>query len=137
LNCGQDTAGSCYGGDDGGAYQFVHDNGIPDITCQMYNPYYSTHTAFWFDFNAFGPNRYQADDFDCNSMNTCKDCSSGSCVAVKSYNKMSVGEMDNVDGDDDIMKEIMTRGPVRFGSTIPIFSLYFTNAWSRQLRHRR
>jgi hypothetical protein len=28
-------AGSCYGGDDGGAYQFVHDNGIPDMTCQM------------------------------------------------------------------------------------------------------
>ena len=91
LNCGQDVAGSCYGGDDGGAYQFVHDNGIPDMTCQM----------------------YQADDFDCNQINTCRDCSGGSCVAVKSYNTMSVGEMDSVEGDDSIMKEIMTRGPVR------------------------
>ena len=93
LNCGQDTAGSCYGGDDGGAYQFVHDNGIPDMTCQM----------------------YQADDLDCNAVNTCKDCSSGSCVAVKNFKVMSVGEMDSVEGDSDIMKEIMTRGPVRCG----------------------
>ncbi len=81
----------------------MHDNGIPDMTCQM----------------------YQADDFDCSRVNTCKDCSSGSCVAVKSYNVMSVGEMDNVDGDDDIMKEIMTRGPVRYSHATPRFLNYF------------
>jgi hypothetical protein len=56
---------------------------------------------------------YQAGDFDCNQINTCRDCSGGSCVAVKSYSKMSVEQMDSVDGDDSIMKEIMTRGPVR------------------------
>ena len=68
---------------------------------------------------------YQADDFDCNKENTCKDCSSGSCVAVKSYNTMTVGEMDNVDGDDDIMKEIMTRGPVRCSFAAPFGSIGF------------
>jgi hypothetical protein len=56
---------------------------------------------------------YQADDLDCNAANTCKDCSGGSCVAVKNFKVMSVGEMDSVEGDSDIMKEIMTRGPVR------------------------
>lgn len=68
---------------------------------------------------------YEADDFDCNRVNTCKDCSSGSCVAVKNYNVMSVGEMDNVDGDNDIMKEIMTRGPVRYSHTTPRFLNHF------------
>ena len=37
---------------------------------------------------------YQADDLDCNAANTCKDCSGGSCVAVKNFKVMSVGEMD-------------------------------------------
>jgi hypothetical protein len=32
---------------------------------------------------------------------------------LKGTKVMSVGEMDNVEGDDSIMKEIMSRGPVR------------------------
>ena len=37
LNCGQDIAGTCDGGDPGGAYQYVQDaGGIPDDTCQLY-----------------------------------------------------------------------------------------------------
>lgn len=36
LNCGTNVAGSCHGGMDTGAYQYVQDNGIPDDTCQLY-----------------------------------------------------------------------------------------------------
>ena len=36
LNCGTHEAGSCGGGDDAGVYQYMHDTGIPDATCQWY-----------------------------------------------------------------------------------------------------
>ena len=45
LNCGTHVAGSCGGGEDSGVYQYMHDTGIPDATCQ------------W----------YQAQDFPCNA----------------------------------------------------------------------
>ena len=35
LNCGPNVAGSCGGGSGSGAYQFVYENGIPELTCQQ------------------------------------------------------------------------------------------------------
>jgi hypothetical protein len=35
LNCGTNVAGSCGGGSGSGAYQFVYENGIPELTCQQ------------------------------------------------------------------------------------------------------
>jgi cathepsin X len=34
LNCGTNVAGSCGGGSGSGAYQFVYENGIPEL-CQL------------------------------------------------------------------------------------------------------
>lgn len=36
LNCAQNTAGTCDGGDDVGVYEYFEKNGIPDLTCQQY-----------------------------------------------------------------------------------------------------
>jgi hypothetical protein len=64
LNCGQDVAGSCYGGSATGAFQFVQENGVPQDTCLQ----------------------YQADDFDCTPINTCRNCKGppgqGTCWSV-------------------------------------------------------
>jgi cathepsin X len=69
LNCGTHVAGSCNGGDDSGAYQYMHDSGIPDATCQ------------W----------YQARDFPCNAsgITTCMTCPPGQpCEALHDYTQV-------------------------------------------------
>ena len=35
LNCAQDSAGTCDGGDDVGVYQYFKKNGIPDFSCMQ------------------------------------------------------------------------------------------------------
>jgi len=91
INCG--TAGSCNGGDSNAANAWVYKNGIPDVTCQQ----------------------YQAKNMACNEMNTCMNCDHDEtvgCYPVKQYPSIRVSEYGSVRGDEDIMSEIMTRGPV-------------------------
>jgi cathepsin X len=92
INCG--TAGSCNGGDSAAAFAWVHKNGVPDVTCQQ----------------------YQAKNMECSAINTCMNCSpNGSgCVAVPagSYPTITVSEYGPVKGDENIMSEILQRGPV-------------------------
>merc|ERR1719181_2097075 len=91
INCG--SAGSCNGGDSAAAFAWVYKNGIPDVTCQQ----------------------YQAKNMECSEINTCMNCSpSGGCVSVPKgeYPAITISEYGGVHGDENIMAEIMERGPV-------------------------
>lgn len=90
INCG--SAGSCQGGDSNAANAWIFKNGgIPDVTCQA----------------------YEAINKECSAINTCMTCSSsGGCSAITKYDKIKIGQFGHVEGDADIMAEILHRGPV-------------------------
>jgi len=94
LNCG--NAGSCGGGDSYLAMRWIHENTIPDYTCQQYT----------------------ATDGTCDSpMDTCMTCdpdASIGCYAIDKghYPVFTLGEYGRVFGEEAIQREIMERGPV-------------------------
>jgi cathepsin X len=94
LNCG--TAGSCGGGSIHAAFRWVHENTIPDTTCQQYT----------------------ATDGTCDrNMDTCMNCDpdpSKGCYAIDHYPVTAIkhGDFGRVFGDEAIMEEILARGPV-------------------------
>jgi len=97
LNCGTDVAGSCYGGSATGAFNFVKTHGIPPDTCCP----------------------YEADDFECTPINTCRNCKGppgqSTCWAQQNYTRFFIEQYGNVNGVNQIMAEIATRGPVAAG----------------------
>lgn len=94
LNCAQDIAGSCDGGDDAGVYQYFAQSGIPDQTCMA----------------------YQAVDDACSPVNTCRNCNpNGKCVAVTNYTSWWADQYGPVAGVNDMSAEIFARGPISCG----------------------
>jgi hypothetical protein len=84
LNCAQDIAGTCDGGDDIGVYQYFQQTGIPDTTCQA----------------------YEAVDNKCDPLNTCRTCSpDGTCAAITNYTKWYASEYGQVAGASDMAAE--------------------------------
>jgi cathepsin X len=106
LNCGQNVGGTCDGGSPTGAFQFVQEKGVPEDTCLQ----------------------YQAQDFQCTSMNTCRNCKgppgSGSCWAQQNYTRYYVDEYDTVTGVSNIMAEVAARGPVAAGIDATVLETY-------------
>lgn len=91
INCG--SAGSCNGGDSNAANAWVYKNGgIPDVTCQQ----------------------YEASNNICIPENYCRNCDYGSssCYAMDEYPLVTVSEYGSVTGEENIMAEMMARGPV-------------------------
>lgn len=96
LNCGQDVAGSCSGGDDIGTYQFLQQTGVPDTTCEA----------------------YEAVDNACSAENTCKTCEpDGTCHAIpkSNYTNIMVSQYGSISGEPAMMAEIYARGPISCG----------------------
>lgn len=103
INCR--AGGSCEGGDPMGVYQYAHQTGIPDQTCQA----------------------YQAADGDgaCSTQEICQVCapgtgkvpfSPGTCSAVKSYPSWKVGDYYNVPDSVEMIKaELYNKGPISCG----------------------
>jgi len=106
LNCGTSMAGSCYGGSATGAFQFAKQKGIPLDTCLP----------------------YQADDFDCTPINTCRNCKGppgeGTCWAQQNYTRFFVDQYAEIDGVQKIMAEIVSRGPVAAGIDATVLEDY-------------
>jgi len=92
INC--NGGGSCEGGDPSGVYEYAHQKGIPDETCQ----------------------NYEAKDGRCNPLGVCRTCSPGAnCSAVTTYEKWYVGDYGGVSGADKMKAEIYQRGPIGCG----------------------
>jgi cathepsin X len=111
LNCGANSAGTCNGGDQGAAYEFIQSSGgIPYDTCQPYMAC-SYDSSEGFCSNA---------DWTCSAINTCRTCSTftadgGKCVALDTYPNATVSAYAQVTGESAMMAELYARGPLACG----------------------
>mmetsp|Transcript_13958 Transcript_13958/g.16933 ORF Transcript_13958/g.16933 Transcript_13958/m.16933 type:complete len:346 (+) Transcript_13958:158-1195(+) len=111
LNCGTEVAGSCHGGDHGATYRFIKETGfVPYDTCLSYEAC----SAESKEGNCAHGN------YQCSDMNTCRTCSTfeangGFCGAISEFPNASIAEYGEVNGADNIMKEVFARGPVACG----------------------
>ena len=94
--------GTCEGGNPGGAYRYMHTEGLPDQTCQA----------------------YQAKDLKYGDLAVCETCVPGSgtgnftpgtCSKVENPPLWKVGDHGSVSGADKMKAEIFARGPIGCG----------------------
>ena len=121
LNFGSKiTGGTCNGGDDLKAYDFIHKYGISDDTCA---PFVGLDMARGFQVNAMK-------DVDEVRAHQCYLCMwDGSCTFVRreSYNLYGADEFGTVKGVSEMMAEVFARGPI--ACSVNSESEYF-NAYS-------
>lgn len=93
LDCKDERLGSCHGGSALGAYGFIKDNGITDVTC---SPYMGVDDNYWGE----------------ESDIMCRKCDRfGNCAFVNST-KQYILEYGPVTGESDMKSEIYVRGPI-------------------------
>ena len=103
VNCG--AGGSCEGGNPGGVYEFAHDEGIPDSSCEQYVAHDPKSTS-------------------CQAIDKCKDCTWPPCpvgetcqdkcwaVEHKSY---YASHYYSLSGERQMKAEIYKNGPISCG----------------------
>jgi cathepsin X len=94
-----DEAGSCNGGNDVLAYQFIHENGITDETCM---PYEGVDISAWGEFS-------QPIEQMCRMCGRFGNCSFAEPGTFPLYN---VSEFGSVLGVAQMQAEILARGPI-------------------------
>ena len=93
MDCALDSDG-CYGGWPATAYKWVNENDIGDESCA---PYTST---------SYKEHR------TCDAEAVCKDCTKEGCRAKKDFNRYRVKKYGNITGEEQMIKEIYSRGPI-------------------------
>lgn len=110
LNCGGGIAGSCYGGSQTGAYEFIKQNGV---AYDSGNPYLACSSD---SENGMCVGQ----DWTCTPENIARTCSTfpemgGKCVGLTKYPNATIAEYGTVAGVDAMKKEIHARGPIACG----------------------
>lgn len=111
LNCGGDIGGSCYGGSQTGAYQFIKDTG--NIAYDSGNPYLACSS----DSKA---GLCVGQDWTCTPENVARTCSTfpemgGKCVGLTKYPNATIDEYGTIAGVEAMKKELHARGPIACG----------------------
>jgi len=109
LNCG--TAGSCYGGDESAAYQWIKKHGA--ISTETSQPYLACSSDSKEGFCSHV-------NTACSPLNTARTCGSftkeaGPCTGLTYYPNITIDEHGSIHGHFAMMKEIYNRGPVACG----------------------
>jgi len=109
INCG--TAGSCNGGDESAAYQWIRKHG--PISTETSQPYLACSSDSKEGFCSHVNTK-------CSALNTARTCGSftkegGPCTGLSHYPNISIDEHGSISGTSSIMKEIYHRGPVACG----------------------
>jgi len=87
----------CNGGEPLAAFEWMHSNKVPDITCQQ----------------------YQAKDLQCDAVGTCENCEwKKGCSPIKKYGYYMAEEYGPVSGELAMMAEISERGPISCGMCV-------------------
>ena len=94
LDCDLSQQG-CHGGDHHSALAFIHKNKIADASCAPYT------SLSW------------REGRECNSASICQEClHSGACVPKKASRYFTVSEYGLIKGQEQMKREIFTRGPI-------------------------
>lgn len=102
VNC--QAGGSCNGGNPGGVYEYAHETGIPDSSCEQYVAHNLGH--------------------QCKAIDICKECKPPVCPVGKDcqencwavdYKHYYVSKYYSLSGKDKMKAEIYANGPISCG----------------------